>query len=247
MLTTPTLDKLHQMNLQGFLKAFEQQTVSTDLQELTFEERLAMMVDAEYTERLNRRLRTRLKAAKLRLQACMADLDYRTPRGIDKPLVRSLADCRWIHDHLNVLITGSTGTGKTYLACALGHAACMEGLRVFYLRSSRLFPDLQLAKADGRYPRLMRSISRVDLIIVDDWGISTPTDEERRDMLEILEDRHDRASTIVTSQFPVDSWHDVIADPTMADAIIDRLIHNAYKIPLKGKKSMRSLKKLRDS
>ncbi len=246
MLTTPTLDKLREMNLQGFLKAFEQQAASQDFQELTFEERLAMMVDAEYTERQNRRLRTRLKAAKLRLQACMADLDYKTPRGMDKTLVRSLADGRWIHKHLNVLITGSTGAGKTYLACALAHAACMEGLRVFYFRSSRLFPDLQLAKADGRYPRLMRSIARVGLIVIDDWGLAAPSDEEKRDMLEILEDRHDRASTIVTSQYPVDRWHDVIADPTMADAILDRLVHNAYRIPLKVTESMRSGRKSRN-
>ncbi len=211
MLTTPTLDRLREMKLQGMTKALEEQLASEKYNGLAFEERLGFLIDAEAIDRENRRLRTRLKAARLRLQACMEDIEYRNSRGLDRSLLRSLSTCQWIRDHQNVLITGSTGVGKSYVACAFGHAACMKGYRAFYFRASRLFPDLALAKADGRYPRLMGRISRVDVLILDDFGLSVLGDQERRDLLEILEDRYGRRSTVITSQLPTKHWHDAMS------------------------------------
>jgi DNA replication protein DnaC len=236
MLNTPTLDKLHAMNLRGMARVAQEQMENPSKYEgLTFDERLAFLVDAEFTEQESRRLRTRLKAAKLRLQACMEDLDYRAPRkGLDRALLRKLADCQWVHEHRNVTITGPTGVGKSFVACALAHEACLKGLRVLYFRVSRLLPDLELASGDGRYPRILRALARADVLLLDDFGLAPLQDRERRDLLEILEDRYGRRSTIVTSQLPAKQWHDAIGDPTIADAILDRLIHNAYEIRLQG-------------
>jgi len=241
MLTVPTLEKLKELRLYGMARTFEEQLKSSEFNELSFEERLGLMVDMEITEGKNRRLKSRLKKAKLRQQACMEDLDYRYQRGLDKSIMLSLSTCRWIKEHLNILITGPTGVGKSFIACAIAHRACLEGFKVLYFRASRLFQDLAIAKGDGRYGKLMNSIAKAHLVVIDDWGLSVLTDQEQRDFLEILEDRHGIHSTIIAGQLPVDHWHETIGNPTLADAILDRLIHNAYKINLKGE-SMRKKK-----
>jgi DNA replication protein DnaC len=238
MFNHPTMEKLQALKLTGMLQAFREQMTMPEVGELSFEERLGFMVDREMTERQARRLQTRLRQAKLRLSAALEDLDYRHPRGLDKALLLSLTSCQWVKDRRNILITGPTGIGKTWLACALAQKACREGHTALYLRLPRLLQDLPIAKGDGRYGKLMASLARTDVLILDDWGLAPLSDEHRRDILEVLEDRHDRHSTLVTSQFPVDHWHEAIGNPTLADAILDRLVHNAYKITLKGE-SMR--------
>lgn len=238
MLNHPTLDNLLALRLTGMAQALSEQMALPESQTLSFEERLGLLVDRELTVRSNRRLTTRLRQAKLRVSASLEDLDYRHPRGLEKALLLRLASCHWVHARHNVLITGPTGIGKTWLACALGHQACREGYTVLYLRLPRLLQELPIAKGDGRYPKLMAALAKTALLILDDWGLATLSDENRRDVLELLEDRHGRSATIVTSQFPVEHWHAALGDPTLADAILDRLLHNAYKIALKGE-SMR--------
>lgn len=201
-------------------------------------------MNRESAERDTNRLRLRLKQAKLRLTATVEDVDFRHPRGLDKSLVLALAGCRWIREHHNVIITGPTGVGKSYLACALAHKACREGFRALYLRAPRLFDDLALAKADGRYRRVLAAYARIDLLVIDDWGLASLTEEQRRDVLEILEDRHDLRSTLVASQLPIEKWHKVIGDPTLGDAILDRLVHNAHKLTLKGDSLRKKGKKM---
>jgi DNA replication protein DnaC len=222
-------------------KALSEQMQNHEIGSLTFEERLGLLIDRELTERENRRLTTRLRVARLRHQASIEDLDFRGTRGMDKSLVMSLSANQWINDHQNLLITGPTGVGKSYLACALGHKACRDGHMVLYQRLPRILHDLAIARHDGRYKKLMAALLRTDLLILDDFGIVPVTQEGLRDMLEILEDRYDRRSTIVTSQVPVKRWHEALADPTMADAILDRLVHNAHTIELKGE-SMRKIR-----
>lgn len=234
MLRYPTTEKLQSLKLTGMAKALDAQRAMAEIEDLAFEERLGLMLDRELTERENRRLGTRLKKARLRHACCIEDLDFRTPRGLDKALILSLAACAWIAKGINVLITGPTGVGKSYLACALGHKACLEGHSVLYLRLPRLLEELRLAKADGSYGKLMMTYAKTNLLVLDDWGLTPLDDDQRRDLLELLEDRHGLRSTIVTSQFPVENWHDYLGDPTLADAILDRLVHNAYKINLKG-------------
>lgn len=241
MLTHPTAEKLKTLKLYGMAKSLEEQNSSRDYDDLSFEERLALLIDREFTEQENRRLTSRLKMAKLRQSASMEDIDYRQKRGLDKSLIKSLAECSWIKERLNILLTGPCGAGKSFIACALGHKACLEGYKVIYYRATRLFETLSIAKGDGRYPRLMNSIAKMDLLIIDDWGLSVLTNQERTDMLETLEDRHGIHSTIITSQLPIEHWHETIGNPTLADAILDRLIHNAHKIQLKGG-SMRKMK-----
>lgn len=238
MLNHPTLDKLQTLRLPGMLKALSEQQQMPEIDSLGFEERLGLLIDREMTERENRRLGSRLKKAKLRHSCCIEDLDFKTPRGLDKTLILSLAACIWIARGINVLICGPTGVGKSYLACALAHKGCLEGYSALYLRLPRLFEELRLAKADGRYGKLMLSYAKTDLLVLDDWGLTPMTDPQRRDLLELLEDRYGKKSTIVTSQLPVTSWHEAIGDPTLADAILDRIVHNAHKIELKGE-SMR--------
>jgi DNA replication protein DnaC len=235
MLSHPVLEKLYELRLNGMAKAYEEQLKTEDITRLTFDDRLGLMVDREDAERATRSLRRRLQVAKLRFpQACVEDVDLRARRGLDRRTFVSLGSCEWIERHRNVLLTGPTGVGKTWLACALGQKACREGLSTRYLRLPRLFGQLSMAHGDGTYPKLLASLARTRLLILDDWGIGTLDDRQRRDLLEILEDRYERCSTMVTSQLPVDRWHDVVADPTLADAILDRLVHNAYRLELEG-------------
>ena len=234
MLHHPTLDKLQQLRLSGMFKALTEQMNMPDSETLSFEERLGLLADREMTEREDRRLNTRLRQAKLKHNACVEDIDYRAPRGLDKALILSLAACRWVHEGLNLIINGPTGVGKTWLACALAHKACREGYTALYLRLPRLFEDLSLAHGDGRFTKLMAAFAKTDLLVLDDWGLAKLTAEQRRDLLELLDDRHGHRSTLVTSQIPVDHWHEIIGEPTLADAILDRLVHNAYRINLKG-------------
>jgi DNA replication protein DnaC len=242
MLIHPTREKLQALKLTGMLKALDEQNGSPEMQALSFEERLGLLVDRELLERDNRRLKTRLRAARLRQTATLEDVDYRHPRGLDRGWLTEISTCRWVHEHLNILLCGPTGVGKTWLACALAHQACREGYRTLYHRLPRLLQDLTLARADGRYGKVLRELAKTDVLVLDDWGLAKLTDEHRRDLLEILDDRHGRSSTLITSQFPVDRWHEIIGDPTLADAILDRLVHSAYRLYLTGD----SMRKKRD-
>jgi DNA replication protein DnaC len=226
-------------------KALETQMEMKDARELSFEERLALLLDAELVTRENKTLATRLKKAKLRLAACLEDLDLRPSRGLDRSVITSLANPDWVKSHQNILITGPTGAGKTYLACALAQRACRNGLYAFYFRAPILFQDLAVAKGDGRYRKMLTSISKKDLIVLDDFALAPLTDEQRRDLLEVIEQRYDSKATIVVSQIPLDHWHQIIGDPTIADAILDRLVHNSHKLFLKGD-SMRKKKTEQD-
>jgi len=234
MLTHPTHDRLIALGLVGMAKAFEEQRQQPDVASLTFEERLGLLVDREAIERENKRLVTRLKVANLRQNATIEDLNTKAVRGLDKALFAKLATGEWIARRQDLLITGKTGTGKSWLACALGHKACRDDRPVLYHRVPRLLDALALARGDGRHARLLKSLARAELLILDDWGLAPMTSEQGRDLLEIVDDRHGRASTIVTSQLPVGDWHDVIADPTVADAVLDRLVHTAHRLSLNG-------------
>lgn len=238
MLTHPTLAKLEALRLFGMLRALNDQLQMPECASLTFEERLGLLVDREATDRENQRLAARLKRARLRQPAAPEDVDFRHPRGLDRAQFLSLCSCQWLKHRDNLLITGPTGVGKTYLACALAQKACREGYTAHYTRTGRLLGELIMARADGTYPRRLSALGRLDLLVLDDWGLTPLSDEGRRDLLEILDDRYDRRSTLVASQLPVENWHEALADPTLADAILDRLVHNAYRIALHGE-SMR--------
>ena len=240
MLINHTHERLVALGLAGMAKAFDDQQRQPDVTALTFEQRLGLMIDREATERENKRLVVRLKFASLRQAAIVEDADLRAPRGIDRAFFAKLVDGDWIGRKQNLLITGPTGVGKSWIACALGHKACRDNRSVLYHRLPRLFEALALARGDGRYARLLKMLSRVDLLILDDWGLAPLTGDQRRDLLEVVDDRHQRGSTIITSQVPIEHWHEVIADPTIADAVLDRLVHNAHRLTLKGD-SMRKI------
>jgi DNA replication protein DnaC len=238
MLLHPTLEKLTTLRFTGMATALDEQMQMNTLDDLGFEERLGILLDREMAVRQSRRMNTRLRKAKLRQESCIEDIDFRHSRGLDKSLVMRMAGCEWIKEHNNLIITGPTGVGKTFLACAFAQKACREGYSTLYLRITKLFEDLSLAKGDGRYLKLLASFAKADLLVLDDYGLDELNREQRHDLLEILEDRHGLKSTLVTSQLPIDLWHEQIGDPTLADAILDRLVHSAHKIKLNGE-SMR--------
>ncbi len=247
MLNHPTHDKLLALKLPGMAAALEQQRhfpshlpngEVMSFEAMSFEERLGLLVDREMTHRSNTQLAQRLKSAHLRQSAVPEDIDYRQPRGLDRALTCTLLSGEWIRRHDNCLITGPTGVGKSYLACALAHQACRDGYRVSYVRASRLFAELAIARADGSFGRRLLALSRVELLVLDDWGLAPLSLDNARDLLEILEDRYDRRSTLVTAQAPLENWHQLIGDPTLADAALDRLVHNAHRLTLSGE-SMR--------
>ncbi len=235
MLTQPTQEQLTELRLFALARAWQAQHEDPSIDDLGFDERLALLVDAEWTDRQNKRLTRLLREAKLRISgACLEDVEYAKERKIERALMRQLTTGRWIEAHQNVVITGATGVGKTYMACALAQQACRLGHRVLYRRAPRLFDELALARADGTYPKLLARFARTEVFVLDDWGLAPVKDLERRDLLEIMEDRHGLRSTIWTSQLPVAKWHDHLGDPTIADALCDRLLHNAHRVVLQG-------------
>lgn len=243
MLNHPTYERLAQLRLSGMAKALAEQAQTPEMLTLTFEERLGLLVDREVTERHNRQTSSRLRRARLKQTAVAEDIDYRHPRGLDRTLFRRLLTGDWVRGHQSILITGPTGVGKTYLACALADAACRQGFTALYQRLPRLFEELTIARADGRLLKLMGTLAKVDVLVLDDWGLAILDGERRRDLLEILDERYQTRSTLVTSQLPVAHWHDALGDPTLADAILDRLVHQAHALALAGE----SLRKLRST
>ena len=239
MLNQQTLEKLHALRLRGMAEAFRSQSEQDGIGELSFEERFALLVDQQWNGQQNRALERRLTKAKLRHRASGEDLDFRTPRGLDRALVRSLLqDSAWVREHQNLFLIGPTGIGKSFLGCALAEKACRDGFTALYTRATQLFRDLTLARADGSLRTLLARLARVDVLVVDDWAMAPLADAERRDFLEICEDRYQMRSMILTSQLPVAKWHEQIGDPTLADSILDRLVHNAHRIEMRGE-SMR--------
>ena len=241
MLNHTTLEQLNDLRLSGMAKALQEQWEMEDINQLSFEERLGLLVERESVVRESRRLQTRLRKAKLRQNGCIEDIDFKHPRGLDRSLVMKLSACQWVQKHQNLIITGPTGVGKSYLACAFAQKACREGYSTIYLRISRLFEELSLAKGDGRYVKMLSNFAKTELLVLDDYGLAKLNQEQRHNLLEILKDRHGVRSILVTSQLPIEHWHEQIGDPTLADAILDRLIHNAHTIKLKGE-SMRKQK-----
>ena len=238
MLIQPLLDKLTQLRLPAIRSGLEEQLQNPQYAELSFEDRLGLLVDLECTRRADNSLRRRIKTARFTLPATIEDLDLSLARGLERGLILELAQGEWIRRHLNILVLGPTGAGKSYMACALGHAACRQGFSVRYQRTSRLLHEIMLSHADGSYPKLLTKLARVQLLIFDDWLRDPLTPSQARDLLEILDDRYGRSSTLVATQIPIEDWHDRLPDPTLGDAILDRLVHNAYRLQLKGE-SMR--------
>jgi DNA replication protein DnaC len=235
MLTEPTIEKLQALHLGAMAAAWMAQREDPKIHEIDFDSRFGMIVDAEHLSRDNKRLARALREAKLRItNACIEDIDYAPKRELERTLVRQLGTCGWIASHANVIITGATGTGKSYVACALAQQACRNGYRALYRRMPRLLEELALAHADGTYTRLLGRLAKIDVLVLDDWGLAPLREQERRDMLEIFDDRHAARSSILTSQLPVEKWHDYVADPTIADALLDRVVHNAHRVKLKG-------------
>ena len=243
MLNHPTLEQLRSLKLTGMAQAFSEQLElgTNGSNDLSFEERLAILVEREAVTRDNKRLTTRLRNAKLRHQASIEDIDYKHPRNLDKKMIKSLATCAWLQDKHNLIITGATGTGKTYLGCALAQQACRLGFTALYKQTSRLLQELVVSKGDGRYLRLLNKLTKTHILILDDWGLDAPNAEQRRVLFELLDERYERSSTLIVSQLPVNLWYDNLDDPTLADAILDRVIHNAYRLELKGE-SLRKTK-----
>ena len=246
MLMQQTREHLHTLRLTGMLQALEEQLAQPAMAELSFEERLAMLVDREILHRDNRRLERLLKAARLRVGACVEDIDYRHPRGLEKPRMASLITLDWVRQSLNLCLTGPTGCGKTWLACAFGNEACRRGFSVRYLRLPRLFEMLRIAHGDGSYTRLMNQWLKTDLLILDDWGIQKISAAQRNDLMEVIEDRHGRRSTLIASQLPTEHWHEYIGEATIADAILDRLLHGAHRLNLTGESLRKTQSQLTD-
>ena len=234
MLNQQTLDKLHTLKLHGLADAFRVQLETTEASQLSFEERFALLVDQQWLWKENRALERRLRAAHLKERGVIEDVDYHHPRGLDRKLVRTLSSSEWVRQHQSVLLLGPTGIGKTWLACALAQKACRDGFSVLHKRTSELFRELAVAHADGRIGQMLLRLSRIDVLLLDDFAMAPLKDAERRDFLEICDDRYQRRAMILTSQMPVAHWHEQIGDPSIADSILDRLIHNAYRIELKG-------------
>jgi DNA replication protein DnaC len=241
MLIHPTVERLRALGLAAMADALVELQNAPDSAELTREDWLGLLVDREATSRENKRLARRLREARLRQAAVVEDVDFRAPRGLDRALFQKLASCEWVRDHHHLMVVGPTGIGKSWLACALGHKACREGFSVLYKRATRLFNDLTQARGEGRLPRLLTTLERIRLLIIDDWGPEPLNAEQRRDLLEIVDDRDDRSSLLITSQVPVNRWHEVIGDPTLGDAILDRILHRAHRIELKGPSLRRRL------
>lgn len=245
MLTQPTIEKLNSMKLTAMARAFADQMQCPDMAQLCFEERFGLIVDYQITDQENRRMQNRLKNAKLRLSASIEDLDFRQGRGVDRSQIMALAGNQWVKSHHNILVTGPTGAGKSYLACALAQKACRDGHSVLYQRVPKLLQEIAVSRLDGRYNKLIAPINKCEVLILDDLLISPVSRDEQRELLEIVEERYDRKATVITSQLPVKAWHDAMQDPTLADAILDRLVHNAYKLELKGE-SMRRKRSVLD-
>lgn len=243
MLLEQTLEKLRGLKLYGMLAAIEQQAAQPEFHELSFEERLGFLVDREVLDRGNRRVTELLRKARLRQSACVENIDYQQPRGLEKSRMAALISCDFIRHHQNLLITGPTGCGKSWLACAIGQQACRQGISVRYIRVAKLLEELRISHADGTYIRLLAQLAKHDLLILDDFGLDSLSRQDQLDLLEIIEDRHQIKSTLITSQLGVKHWHEYIGEPTIADAIIDRLINRAHQLQLKGE-SMRKEKKV---
>jgi DNA replication protein DnaC len=244
MLTHPTLEKLEGLRLSGMASALRQQQQTPEIDRLGFLDRLGLLVDREMTEREDQRLKTRLKRARLRQTASMEDVLFEAGRGLDRSLLQQLSTCEYVRRHHNVIITGPTGAGKSFIACALAHKACLEGYSAAYHRLPRLLEELEVARGDGRYGKLLKGLSKVDVLVLDDWGLVRLPAMEQRDLLELLDDRHRVRSTIATSQLPLEHWHEAMSDPTLADAVLDRLVHIAYTIRLQGESMRKQLSDL---
>lgn len=242
MLNNATLDKLRELRLTGMADAFQEQLMKP-LPDLDFESRLGMLIESEWYLRENRRLKRRLTQAKFKESACVEDIDFQHPRGLNKAKILELAHGQWVKQHLNLLITGPTGCGKTYIACAMAHKGCLSGFTSRYYRLPRLWNELKVAKAAGTYGQWLAQLAKIDILILDDWGVISPDHEQRRDLLEMLDDRYQQRSTIITSQLPTTHWHEHLNDATLADAILDRLLHNSIRIELKGE-SIRKKQKI---
>jgi len=240
-----TFDKLYRMKLHGMAKALDEHFKQPDMAGLSFEERLAMLVDAQWLWRENRSLATRLRGARLKQQASIEDINFRHPRQLERSLIRSLTSCDWVRDRHNVAISGPSGIGKTFICCALLEKACREGFTTLYFRAEKFFRTLAVAYADGSFDKMLSKLSRIDVLAIDDWGIAAMGDRERRHLLEVLEDRNQARSTVITSQFPIDTWHEVVASPTLADAIVERILTRAHRIVLQGE-SVRPLSRGRE-
>jgi DNA replication protein DnaC len=241
MLTNPTLERLRAMRLGGFADGFARQLENSQMAQLSFEERFSLLVEQQWLERQNRALARRFKLARLAQRAALEDLDYKHPRGLERTVVKSLASSQWVVAHHNLIITGPCGVGKSYLACAFAHKAIRDGFTAYYTRAPRLFQELAAARGDGSLQQWLKRIAHTEVLVVDDWAMHPLSEMERRDFLEICEERYERCSTVLTSQFAVRNWHKQIGDPTIADSILDRLVHNAYRLELKGE-SMRKTK-----
>jgi len=243
MLTHPTLDQMTALGLIGMAQAWKDLNEQDQNQSLDRNEWLGLMLDREATTRADKRFANRIRNAKMRFpDACIEDVSFAADRGLDRRQVLSLAQGNWIKAHEQIILTGQTGTGKTWLACAFGHQAARLDHSVFYARMPRLFEDMALARLDGRFPKLVDKLARVQLLILDDWGTHSLTDQQRLDLLELFEERYQRRSTIITAQLPVSGWHEMIGEPTIADAILDRIIHNAHRLDLKGESMRRTIK-----